>query len=378
MLSYVHVSALAWLWSREAPSCKHDAELLARSYLVPPRFPFGSSFRLVMENRPQSCDLYDGARVHMPGRQNQSICQLFSDGVLMQPEVHTRQVVASFLGDCRMRHTPCSAVDIGANNGWVSGMMLALGVTSLTSVEPTRDLASALRDTVRLNCWDRPSVRVLNSAVTLDEQQEGKEINLRCGWRLYHFSKRYRGKNCTAPLVHVNTVFSQTQYDFVKIDVDGIDGTLMQWLLGQLLAGRLRVDTIFVECTGCDRETLWSFQNKLDYHAYILDNTDERRFLDANGRDIANGFRPFVPPLDAALEERYAQRFLRHVFYVSPNADLDAWQRIISPRARPRGFTYRGRNPTGPREIVFTKQKLAEPEMNELISDKSIRHGRVF
>lgn len=359
-----------------ALACAQDAALLARSYIVPPRFPFGASFPLVMERQPHTCDLYDGVHVRMAGSGNRSICQLFSDGVLMQPEVHTRQVVASFLGDCRMRRIPCRAIDIGANNGWVSGMMLALGVTSLTSVEPQADLANALRDTVRLNCWDRSSVRVLNNAVTLDEQQQGQSISLRYGWRLYHWSQRYRGKNYTVPLVHVGAVFSELWYDFVKIDVDGIDGALMKWLLGQLTAGRLRVDTIFVECTGCDHETLWSFQHNLGYHAYILDNTDERRILNAKGQDIANGFRPFAPPLDEALEERYAQRFLRHVYYVSPKADLEAWLRITSPRAKERGFVYHGRNPTGPREIVFTKQQLAEPELHELIDDKSIRPGR--
>ena len=359
--------------------CVHDPALLARSYPMPSRFPFGAPFHLVMESRPRSCDLYDGASMVMKDGSRRTICQLFSDGVLMQPEVHTRQVVASFLGDCRMRRTPCRAVDIGSNNGWVSGMMLQLGVASLTTVEPQADLANAFRETVKLNCWDRShghSVRVLSNAITLDDNERGRQINLKCGWRLYHFSK-HKVPNCTAAAVPISDVFTDAHYDFVKIDVDGIDGELLRWLRRRLASGALRVDTLLIECSGCEHQTLWSFQHELGYHAFLLDNTDERRYLDARGHDVASGFAT-IPALDTALEERYAQRFLRHVFYVRPSADRDAWRRINTPRAKPKAFVDRGRNPTAPREYVFTKLQLAEPEMLSLLSDKRVKSERSY
>lgn len=360
----------------DASACAYNPEMLARSYPMPRHFPLGDPFHLVMESAPGSCDLYDGASARMKNGTVRSICELFSNGVLMQPEVHSRQVISSFLGDCHLRKS-CSAVDIGANNGWVSGMMLALGVKSLTSVEPQADLADALQQTARLNCWDSAhgrSVRVLSNAIGLDASLAGKPITLRCGYRLYHFSKRYRGRNCTTTLVPIHEVVREPRYDLIKIDVDGIDGLLLQWLQQRIKSGQLSVETIFIECSGCDPIVLWSFQQELGYHAYLLDNTDERRVLSKEGRDIANNFKP-IADLDPMLSERYALRFLRHVFYVSRKADKAAWRRIDAPRPKPVGFIYRGRNPAGPREYVFTKQILPEPELHELVNDKSIRHG---
>ena len=207
--------------------CVRNATLLARSYPMPARFPFGTPFRLVMETVPRSCDLYDGVQVEMSnGSSFRSICELFSDGVLMQPEVHSRQIIASFLGDCHMRATPCRAVDLGANNGWLSGMMLALGVTDLISVEPQPDLARALNETVRLNCWDDSrsgrSVRVINAFVTVgDEQQRGRPVTHGClGYRLGHQGGHQYQHECPgATYVPLADVFTQLHYAFVKIDV---------------------------------------------------------------------------------------------------------------------------------------------------------------
>ena len=357
---------------------ENEADLKARSYLVAVGFPFGDSFRLVMEDSPGSCDIYEGARVSLSGvSKSLTICQLFSAGVLMQPEVHTRQVISSFLADCRMRHEPCHAVDIGANNGWVSGMMLTLGVMNLTSVEPQPDLAGALRDTVRLNCWQDHAI-VHSNAITLEISLDAKPVMMRGGYRLYHYTasgQRLDHYTYNTTWIYVGRVFSLSRYDLIKIDVDGIDGDLLEWLHRRVQERVISVETIVIECSGCSAHILWSFQQELGYHAYILDNTDERRFLNSKGRDIVNEFRP-IPDLDPALEERYALRFLRHVFYVKPSADPGAWERILAPRVSTRRHI--PRSSMGPREIVLTKQQLLQPEHNDVISDKFIRNGRNY
>ena len=357
--------------------CTPNATLLARSYPMPRRFPFGTPFNLVMETIPGSCNLYDGVQVELDDGSKRSICQMFSDGVLMQPEVHSRQIISSFLGDCRMRaDTPCRAVDLGANNGWLASMMLALGVTDLVAVEPQPDLARALRDTVKLNCWDRPTVRILNGFVTIGDEKRGEPVTVSCrGYRL-GLRGGHELKNACPGAVHVPMadIFTHSHYHFVKIDVDGLDGEIIEWLANRIRKGTLQVDTLFVECSRCNPKTLFAYQKELNYSAYLLDKCDERRDLDEKGVDIANGYRPF--DLDPILEEHYGQRFLRHVFYVKPSADLTAWTRINQVRKpRPKGPAPNGKFILGPREYVFTKERLLEPEMNALILDKYVGGG---
>ena len=133
-----------------APSCNDS--LLAQSYLLPARWPL-SPFHLVMETSPGNCDLY----------KERTTCCLFTQN-FGEPERHVREPIASFLSHCsHHRATPCRAVDLGANNGWFSAMMLQLGAY-VTSVEPSPDLARAVRQTAVVNCWASRST-VINAFV---------------------------------------------------------------------------------------------------------------------------------------------------------------------------------------------------------------------
>ena len=95
---------------RPATSCGSE-DLLARSYTLPPEWPFGA-FHLVMETAPGTCDLY--------GHRTRHFCCELADGQSGEPETHVRQALASFLMHCpsRPRERPCRALDLGANNGW--------------------------------------------------------------------------------------------------------------------------------------------------------------------------------------------------------------------------------------------------------------------
>ena len=126
----------------DGPTCG-SAELLSRAYVLPARWPFGT-VPLVMEFRPDSCDLYS----------HRSICCRATTDEHHDPEAHVAAAIASFLSGCHRRQPgrPCRALDLGANNGWFTAYMLQLGAL-VVSIEPQPDLARAVQETVTLNCW---------------------------------------------------------------------------------------------------------------------------------------------------------------------------------------------------------------------------------
>ena len=128
--------------------------LLDRSYLLPKHYPF-PPIRLVMDpeagsNRSRRCGLYWDRS-----------CRKFSAGREYEPDYTMREVVGSFLVGCHGR--TCAALDLGANNGWITAYMLSLGA-NVTAVEPQADLARAAADSVTLNCWGNRG-RVLHAFV---------------------------------------------------------------------------------------------------------------------------------------------------------------------------------------------------------------------
>ena len=126
-------------------------ELQERSYALPPRWPVGS-MQLVMEQRPGQCDLYPSPAV---------CCNITGPLADVYIERHVREVLISFLAGCQKSGRRCRTVDLGANNGWFTGLMLALGA-HVISVEPQSDLAEAIADSAQVNCWSDNSV-VLNA-----------------------------------------------------------------------------------------------------------------------------------------------------------------------------------------------------------------------
>ena len=123
------------------------SEVANRSYPLLSHWPIGS-INLVMESQPNTCDFY---------AEEQACCQFTGPLGDVPMERHVREVLISFLAGCSTQN-PCRAVDLGANNGWFSATMLALGA-HVISVEPQSDFAQAIRETATLNCWaDRSMV----------------------------------------------------------------------------------------------------------------------------------------------------------------------------------------------------------------------------
>ena len=116
------------------PTCTPDASLFNRSYALPAAWPF-DPIRLVMEERQGTCDLY---------HDRHACCELHGG------EPYVRDAIASLLSGCHRKR--CIAIDIGSNTGWMTAYMLSLGA-HVVAIEPQTDLAAALGDTARLNCW---------------------------------------------------------------------------------------------------------------------------------------------------------------------------------------------------------------------------------
>ena len=111
-----------------------DASLRRRSYLLPAPWPYTVRTRMVMEHAPGSCDFY----------KDTSFCASRAAHPALEP--HVLEALASALvGSCRAVRGGCRAVDLGANNGWITLRMLALGA-NVTAVEPQADLAQAVHD----------------------------------------------------------------------------------------------------------------------------------------------------------------------------------------------------------------------------------------
>jgi hypothetical protein len=128
-------------------SCDVPRDLLSRAYMMPAHWPF-DAFPLVMElSTPGACDLYG----------NPNVCCQMTDAEDNSIEGHVREAITSVLHGCHRRK--CRALDLGANNGWFSIMMLQQGA-SVIAVEPQADLARAMQETAKLNCVDPRRFRV--------------------------------------------------------------------------------------------------------------------------------------------------------------------------------------------------------------------------
>ena len=318
----------------KVPHCS-DA-LLQRAYTLPPRWPI-DAFHLVMElGTPGSCDLY----AHRSrgfccdlGRREGGRHQRLTD----EPEPHMMEAIASFLEDCSRRPAArqCRALDLGANNGWMTSAMLSLG-SHVVAVEPAADFARAINETATLNCWsDRLTIH--NSRACVRGRGECFEPR-RCpdcsgcgGWRwgnIYGLDQnkvRY-GRNCSSILNLPDTVGGRDfeellweaagpdgRIDLLKMDADGPEGQWMNALERLLSSGggergergengerggssssphtsggggrRLRVHTIIVEASAVEPRTMVRFQSNHGYTVLRLDQHDGRRWLTPEGFD---------------------------------------------------------------------------------------------
>ena len=365
-----------------APHCSEA--LLARSYTLPPRWPWGA-FHLVMEFTPNTCDFYaEGATSFCSGMAALNP----PSGGSGEPESHVTEALASFLSHCA--RSSCRSLDLGANNGWMTGYMLSAG-SHVLAVEPSKDFARAITETGRLNCgWtDRLTVRNVRACTPgMGQACLAPSACGKCscgGWRWGSTQGAPQidvahGKGCAerfglpanvSGLAFEDLVWEAAagtgEIDLIKMDADGPEGLWLKALSVMLHGDRpLRVRTIIVEASNVDPRTMHHFQNVLGYTVLRLDIHDARRHITREGFD-AYSAPSSIEPLDRLQEQHepidrlrckysppgphrpladnvprtklegewFAVRAMRHVFHIRPNTTVQGWATIMQPVLRP-------------------------------------------
>ena len=364
-----------------APHCSEA--LLARSYTLPPRWPWGA-FHLVMEFTPNTCDFYaEGATSFCSGMAALNP----PSGGSGDPESHVTEALASFLSHCA--RSSCRSLDLGANNGWMTGYMLSAG-SHVLAVEPSKDFARAITETGRLNCgWtDRLTVRNVRACTPgMGQACLAPSACGKCscgGWRWGSTQGAPQidvahGKGCAerfglpanvSGLAFEDLVWEAAagtgEIDLIKMDADGPEGLWLKALSVMLHGDRpLRVRTIIVEASNVDPRTMHHFQNVLGYTVLRLDIHDARRHITREGFD-AYSAPSSIEPLDRLQEQHepidrlrckysppgphrpladnvprtklegewFAVRAMRHVFHIRPNTTVQGWATIMQPVLR--------------------------------------------
>lgn len=310
-------------------------ELYARSYTMRPLWPF-PPLHLVMEDAPGTCDMY---------RSRAACCKVAAHIGLGNEHNTMRDAVVSLLAGCAARPTssPCRAIDLGANNGWISAYMLSLGA-HVVSVEPQPDLARALNDTITLNCWRGRSV--VHNAFAC-----GKGASLGCmrpkpamrGWRLGGIPKASTSRERIVPGLELTPLLTELaaanhHFDLMKLDGDGPEPKWLASIDALLSQGTLSVGAILVEGNGLKAQNVRRFQQVHNFEVYRLDLYDSRRRMRNDGWD------DFSPPgtigrldrdgplaRDAQEKELFGVRTMRHLFRFQRNLTLRQFHQMLKP-----------------------------------------------
>lgn len=322
--------------------------LFSRSYASAPRWPFTSPLHLVMEGEPGECDFY---------RSTKPCCD-WSQRPESLVEHSVREAIVAVLGRCSLRHArPCQAVDFGANNGWMTLFMLALGA-NVTSVEPASDFAAAIADSARLNCWDDRH-RMIN-AFACEKNDRGPRGCMRSrrpwnGYRaggggrdgLREILKETTGRTVSAILTGEGSPSSK-HYDLLKLDGDGPEGSWMRAIDALLSTNRISVGAILLEGNNLDESTMAHFQWRHGFHVFRLDDADNRRHMNADGWDdfspagtIAKLTRfPTSANAHSQLrgwardeleDEVFGLRGIKHAWRIKDNLTRAQWNILLSP-----------------------------------------------
>lgn len=282
-------------------------------------------------------------------------CDAFSMGELEWPEAFVIQTLIAMLGHCPFGVRDCYVADFGGNLGYVNAYAAALGATVI-SIEPQQDLWAANRQTIAMNCWDH-RVKNLNGMVTLDEMEHGQTKTISRLWRpgMVDFTKRR-----TVDKVWIDHMLSMSpthKFDLVKIDVDSIDGDIMEWLLHRVEAGALEINSIIIETKGTGK--LMHLASKLGYSVYQLDHHMRLRFFDHRGADMY-ALRGCPAPVAPYREEHFCRRGIQYMMKMSARSE-EEWQDRISATMASRGDGWD--NITS--SWLFTKEKLSRPSVME-------------
>jgi hypothetical protein len=192
-------------------ACKPPPQYASLSYASPVIFPF-PPWRIVLERRPGTCDLYGSPRV----------CRDFANGQHFEPEWHVREAIASLLLMCQSR--PCNTLDIGMSTGYFTAAMASLGA-SVVAIERSRDMIDAFEKTKIVNCWADDRVRLVWGAIGIDVEpgatfaDRGRDLGrpLSNGW-----GERSRVHR-SVPMVEFGSLVAGKELALIKMDIDSIE-----------------------------------------------------------------------------------------------------------------------------------------------------------
>jgi FkbM family methyltransferase len=211
------------------------------------------------ESRPRKIvrGLASGYRIHVSPAENLGY-------LLGTQEPHLQKIISEYVaaGD--------TVYDIGANVGYVSlSLAKCVGDGGLViAFEPVPQNVDCFRENIRINRL--ANVRLLAFAVS---DRSGQAV-IRITENLSMASLVWHRSNPSAVEVTVNTVSIDELVDsgdlahprFIKIDVEGAEGSVLQGMRRTLAAAK---PIVFIECSEAGRETAWALLQGLGYRCQL-------------------------------------------------------------------------------------------------------------
>ena len=213
-----------------------------------------------------------------------------------EPESETSEIISSFLVGCSKE---CLYLDIGCNLGYFASQAAALGARA-ECFEPYPVFAQAANATATLNGFGG-RMKVRHAAVTVFPGLPPLSFT-----STYHAcdiardprimaERGFNPRVWSAPTVTIQSLLHQRTIDFLKIDIDSIEGALLHVATMMIAAGNTTIKTMLIELgdgsgsktpRGGHVDDLWKLGHELGYDIYRVNIAVNREIYDWSGVDV--------------------------------------------------------------------------------------------
>lgn len=201
-------------------------------------------------------------------------CDQIESGFMDDPDLWITEFIQQTMEDCHEKE--CHSIDIGSNLGIISLRLLQTGAT-VTSFEPQIDLCCASQQSAVFNQLDR-RYNVQCGAVT-ESSLKGNQTDfpVTVNWRngdspvneFYNMLSQKLRLPAVVPLFDVkDVVVPGRHYEFIKVDTDSIDCTLVAAFLDLQRKGVITFGSIAFETWSCSNELFSSLLADLQTDGY--------------------------------------------------------------------------------------------------------------
>jgi len=234
---------------------------------------------------------------------NGTICQNSLRGQsTWSPDPHVRDIISTALMTCGLRSNPrdCFAIDVGSNVGAHTLVMLQLGAR-VVAIEPQMDFCVATRLSVAAQGFANCSHVVCGGLSPSAQTPRSAKLAVgKNNWRYNGEVLKMPYRLEQVPLISLERLASsQRQIDFLKIDTDSIDCSVLQQAIEMMDSG-VTISAILLESwdDSCKGGNLIGNQIlKLVRMRYTLYRTlVYERSWDDHHRDYENDFRAVILP----------------------------------------------------------------------------------